>query len=57
MFRVYMIELARGVTIALSIAIVVAFASVGCMLNKRDANTSRVQGFRASSSLALSSHK
>jgi hypothetical protein len=50
-----MIELARGVMIALSIAIVIAFASVGCMLNKRDAmRANHTQGFRASSALVLS---
>lgn len=57
MVRAYITELARGVTIALSIAIVIAFAAVGCMLNKRDANASRVQGFRASASLVLVANK
>lgn len=47
MIRLYIIEAARGVCIALSISIVILFAFVGCMLNERDnAKASRVQGVR-----------
>lgn len=56
MIRVYLAELARGVTVALCIAIVIAFASVGCMLNKRDAERHNVKGVRASSMSLLSTH-
>lgn len=40
--RVWLAELARGVTIALSIAVVISFCAVGCMMNKRDHATQRV---------------
>jgi hypothetical protein len=50
MVRLYLETLRDAVCIALSIGIVIAFAAVGCAMNKRDSYTSHnVKGFRASS--------
>lgn len=57
MIRLYLETLAQAVTVALSIAVVIAFAAVGCMMNKRDHYTAHnVKGFRAPSASHLSSN-
>jgi hypothetical protein len=48
MTRAYIEALASAVTIALCIAVVIAFAAVGCMMNKRHAYTAHnVTGIHA----------
>jgi hypothetical protein len=48
MIRTHLATLAQGVAIALSIALVIAFAAIGCIMNKRESYTAHnVKGFRA----------
>lgn len=51
------VTLAEALAVGLSIAVVICFCAVGCMMNKHDSYTSHnVKGIRASSVSHLSSN-